>query len=117
MGEGILRSMAGDYVDAQSAGASPSGYVHPMAIEVMKEIGIDITCHESKNLELFLNQQVNTVITVCGNVNQICPVFPGQIERIHHGFDDPLMRKVQPKKSWRLSGAFVTKLAASSMIM
>ena len=89
MGEGILRSIAGDRLDVQSAGSLPAGYVHPMAIEVMREIGIDITGHESKSLKKFLNQPIHTVITVCGNVDQTCPVFPGQVERIHHGFDDP----------------------------
>jgi arsenate reductase len=98
MGEGILQAIAGDFVDAQSAGASPSGYVHPMAIEVMREIGIDLTRHESKNLDVFLKQPVHTVITVCGNVHQICPVFPGQVERIHHGFDDPAHAEGSPEE-------------------
>jgi protein-tyrosine-phosphatase len=89
MGEGILRSIAGDVIDVQSAGSRPAGFVHPMAIEVMCEIGIDISGNESKSLEEYLNHPVHTVITVCGNVDQICPVFPGQVERIHHGFDDP----------------------------
>ncbi len=89
MGEGILRSLAGDVIDVQSAGSRPAGYVHPMAIEVMREVGIDIAGNESKSLEKYLNQPVHTVITVCGNVDQVCPVFPGQVERIHHGFDDP----------------------------
>jgi arsenate reductase len=89
MGEGILRSIAGDRLDVQSAGSRPAGFVHPMAIEVMREVGIDISGHESKSLEKFLNQPIHTVLTVCGNVDQICPVFPGQVERIHYGFDDP----------------------------
>lgn len=89
MGEGILRTLAGDLLEAQSAGSRPAGYVHPVAVEVMREIGIDISGHESKSLEKFMHQQVHTVITVCGNVDQICPTFPGQVQRIHHGFDDP----------------------------
>ncbi len=89
MGEGILRALAGDLLEAQSAGSRPAGYVHPVAVEVMREIGIDISGHESKSLDKFMLQQVHTVITVCGNVDQICPTFPGQIQRIHHGFDDP----------------------------
>jgi len=63
--------------------------VHPLAIEVMKEIGIDISQHQSKHLDEFLNQQVETVITVCGNADQACPMFPGQVNRHHWGFDDP----------------------------
>jgi arsenate reductase len=89
MGEGILRSIACDLFDARSAGSCPAGYVHPMAIEVMREIGIDISRNESKSLEDFLHQPIHTVITVCGNVDQICPTFPGQVDHIHHGFDDP----------------------------
>lgn len=89
MGEGILRALAGDLLEAQSAGSRPAGFVHPVAVEVMREIGIDISGHESKSLDKFMHQQVHTVITVCGNVDQICPTFPGQVQRIHHGFDDP----------------------------
>jgi arsenate reductase len=55
----------------------------------MKEIGIDISGHTSKHLEEFLNRNVDTVITVCGNADQACPMFPGQVNRFHWGFDDP----------------------------
>jgi arsenate reductase (thioredoxin) len=89
MGEGLLRAIAGDMLNVVSAGSKPAGYVHPLAIEVMAEIGIDISGQKSKSLERYLNQPVHTLITVCGNVDQICPVFPGQVERIHRGFDDP----------------------------
>jgi arsenate reductase (thioredoxin) len=73
----------------QSAGSKPSGYVHPKAIEVMKEIGIDISGHHSKHLDEFLGREVETVITVCGKADQVCPMFPGQVNRHHWGFDDP----------------------------
>ncbi|MEI7940831.1 MAG: arsenate reductase ArsC, partial [Verrucomicrobiota bacterium] len=63
--------------------------VHPLAIRVMKEIGIDISGHRSKHLSEFLQQPVETVITVCGNADQACPMFPGQVNRYHWGFDDP----------------------------
>jgi arsenate reductase len=89
LAEGILRSMAGDLLDVQSAGSSPAGYVHPLAIEVMREIGIDISGHRSKHLNEFLNSKIETVITVCGKADQVCPAFPGQINRHHWGFDDP----------------------------
>ena len=98
MAEGILRSLAGDIVDARSAGSHPAGYVHPVAIEVMREIGIDISGHASKSLDQFLDQPVHTVITVCGKVDQVCPVFPGQVERIHHGFDDPAHAEGSPEE-------------------
>jgi arsenate reductase len=87
--EGILRAAAGDILDVQSAGSHPAGFVHPFAIKVMAEIGLDITRHRSKHLNEFLNQPVETVITVCGNADQVCPMFPGQVNRHHWGFDDP----------------------------
>ena len=55
----------------------------------MKEIGIDISGHRSKHLNEFLQKPVETVITVCGNADQACPIFPGQVNRYHWGFDDP----------------------------
>jgi arsenate reductase (thioredoxin) len=93
LAEGILRAAAGDCLDVQSAGSKPAGYVHPLAIQVMKEIGIDISSHRSKHLSEFLDQPIETVITVCGNADQACPVFPGQVHRHHWGFDDPARAK------------------------
>lgn len=89
LAEGILRAAAGDVIDVASAGSKPAGYVHPLAIRAMKEIGIDISQHRSKHLDEFLNRKVETVITVCGNADQACPMFPGQVNRYHWGFDDP----------------------------
>ncbi len=89
LAEGILRASAGDVIRVASAGSKPAGYVHPLAIKVMQEIGIDISGHRSKHLDEFLNGPVETVITVCGNADQACPMFPGQVNRHHWGFDDP----------------------------
>ncbi len=89
LAEGILRSVAGDLLDVHSAGSKPAGYVHPLAIQVMQEIGIDLSSHSSKHMNDFLNQDIETVITVCGNADQACPRFPGQLNRHHWGFDDP----------------------------
>lgn len=89
MAEGILRQAAGDILDVQSAGSKPSGYVHPLAIAALKEIGIDISGHRSKSMSEFLQQPVETVITVCGNADQVCPHYPGQVNRHHWPFDDP----------------------------
>ena len=89
LAEGILRRAAGDLIEVASAGSNPSGHVHPMAIQVMQEIGIDISGHRSKHMNEFLTRDVNTVITVCGNADQACPMFPGQVNRHHWGFDDP----------------------------
>lgn len=89
LAEGILRAAAGDTIRVASAGSKPAGYVHPLAIKAMEEIGIDISAHRSKHLREFLDQSVETVITVCGNADQVCPMFPGQVNRHHWGFDDP----------------------------
>jgi arsenate reductase len=89
LAEGLLRAAAGDLLDVQSAGSKPAGYVHPMAIEAMREVGIDLAGHHSKHMDEFLQRPVETVITVCGNADQACPTFPGQVNRHHWGFDDP----------------------------
>jgi arsenate reductase (thioredoxin) len=89
MAEGILRAAAGTLFEVHSAGSKPAGYVHPKAIEVMREIGIDISHHHSKPLEPFLEADINTVITVCDNANEACPVFPGEVNRYHWAFEDP----------------------------
>ncbi len=87
--EGILRSAAGDLLDVQSAGSQPAGYVHPIAVQVMAELGIDLSSHRSKSMTEFLDRPVETVITVCGRADQACPVFPGQRNRHHWPFEDP----------------------------
>ena len=89
LAEGILRAAVGESAEVASAGSDPAGYVHPMAVEVMKEIEIDISAHTSKHLDKFLQREVHTVITVCGNADQACPIFPGQAEKHHWPFDDP----------------------------
>jgi arsenate reductase len=89
MAEGILRAASRGAFAVASAGSKPAGYVHPLAIKALAEIGIDISSHTSKHLNDFLNRDVETVITVCGNADQACPVFPGQVNRHHWPFVDP----------------------------
>ncbi len=89
MAEGFLRQAAAGVLDVASAGSDPSGYVHPLAVEAMHEVEIDITSGSSKHLNDFLDREVETVITVCGNANQACPSFPGQMNRYHWPFEDP----------------------------
>ena len=89
MAEGFLRAAAGDLFEVHSAGSQPAGFVHPEAIGVMREAGIDISGHTSKHLSTFLDRPVDTVITVCGHADKVCPTFPGQVHRHHWGFDDP----------------------------
>ncbi|MCC5835317.1 MAG: arsenate reductase ArsC [Opitutales bacterium] len=93
MAEGILRNAAGDLFEVLSAGSKPAGYVHPKSIEALKEIGIDISSHTSKHMNEFLDQKIDTVVTVCGNADQACPMFPGQVDRYHWGFSDPAHAK------------------------
>jgi arsenate reductase (thioredoxin) len=89
LAEGILREALGEGFRVESAGSKPAGHVHPLGIKAMAEIGIDISSHRSKHLDEFLTDEVETVITVCGNADQACPMFPGQMNRHHWGFDDP----------------------------
>lgn len=89
MAEGVLREAVGDRIEVYSAGSNPAGYVHPSAIAAMAEIGIDLAGHTSKHLDGFLNTGITTVITVCGNAEQACPAFPGDVRRHHFGFEDP----------------------------
>lgn len=88
MAEGLLRAMAGERFDVESAGVAPSA-VRPEAIEALGEIGIDISGHRSKSVEEFSGQQFDYIITVCDNAKESCPVFPGKAVRIHRMFEDP----------------------------
>ena len=89
LAEGVLRAACKNRFQVASAGSKPAGYVHPLAIQVMAEIGLDISAHTSKHMNEFLRQPVETVITVCGKADQVCPVYPGQVNRYHWPFDDP----------------------------
>jgi len=93
MAEGLLRHLAGDRFVSLSAGARPTGYVHELAIEVMGELGIDITRHRSKSIREFLPPDgvpPDMVISVCGAADRECPIFPGQVERRQWPFFDPV---------------------------
>ena len=87
MAEGILRNMNDSY-EVESAGLEPS-HVRSEAIQVMKEIGIDISGHRSKSVGEFSGQHFDYVITVCDNANERCPLFPAGTERLHWSFSDP----------------------------
>lgn len=86
--EGLLRKMAGERFEVFSAGTEQTR-VQPLAIEAMREIGIDISGHTSKTLDAFEGQTFDYVITVCDRANESCPIFPGGTERIHWSFEDP----------------------------
>ncbi|MDE2058292.1 MAG: arsenate reductase ArsC [candidate division NC10 bacterium] len=88
MAEGLLRALAGDRFDVASAGTEATR-VHPLAIRVMDEVGIDLRGHTSKTIDAFLGERWDYVITVCDSANERCPMFPGRTTRIHWSFDDP----------------------------
>jgi len=88
MAEGLLRSIAGDRFEVESAGVDPSS-IRPEAIEAMNEIGIDISHQKSKPVEQFVNERFDFVITVCDNAKESCPIFRNAAEKIHKSFEDP----------------------------
>jgi arsenate reductase len=89
MAEGFLKAFDKN-LDVVSAGTAPSGVVHPKAIQVMKEVGIDISAGKPKPVSDFINESFDFVITVCGGAKESCPVFTGKVKkRLHIGFDDP----------------------------
>ncbi len=93
MAEGLLRHSAGDRFEVLSAGSQPAGFVHPLAIEVLREIGIDITGQGSKSIDEFLppaGEPPDVIVSVCSTADNECPRFPGHVERIHLPFDDPI---------------------------
>jgi arsenate reductase len=88
MAEGYLRFLAGDRFDVFSAGLAP-GVVNPKAIQVMQADGVDLSQHISKDVQQFIGQQFDYIITVCDNAQEHCPFFPGKAQRIHWSFADP----------------------------
>ncbi len=88
MAEGVLRHYGSKRFEVFSAGTMPS-HVNPVAIQVMKEIGINISSHRSKHVEEFLGKKIDYVISVCDNARQACPIFPGAKMRLHWPFPDP----------------------------
>jgi arsenate reductase len=88
MAEGLVNhDLAGEF-QAFSAGTDPSD-VHPVAVAVMGELGIDIAHHRSKSMDEFANEKFDYVITLCDQANESCPVFFGGTQRLHMGFDNP----------------------------
>ena len=92
MAEGIANHLWSDQMEAFSAGTQAS-FVNPAAIEVLKEIGIDISKQRSKNLSEFDGQSFDYVITLCGSANETCPLYIGGTKKTHIGFDDPAKAK------------------------
>jgi arsenate reductase len=89
MAEGFLKSLDPE-LEVYSAGTNPSNRIHPLAIQVMQEVGIDISLGHPKDVNQFLNRSFDYVITVCDNARETCPVFLGDMkEQLHIGFEDP----------------------------
>jgi arsenate reductase (thioredoxin) len=88
MAEGLLRHLGGDRFEVFSAGTEATR-VRPLAIQVMAELGIDISGQHSKTLDRYLNEPFDEVITVCDTAAEVCPVFPGAVHRRHWSFEDP----------------------------
>ena len=89
MAEGFLKSFD-PLLEVSSAGTAPSDQVHPKAVAVMQELGIDLSDHHPQKVDEYLNDAFDYVITVCGHANENCPVFLGEVkQRLHIGFEDP----------------------------
>jgi arsenate reductase len=101
MAEGFARKMLPKNVEIFSAGLEPKG-VHPIAIKVMQEVGIDISKQESKNTSEIPLDKIDIVITLCGDAAERCPVFPGKVERIHWEIEDPAKAKGSEKEITQL---------------
>ncbi len=88
MAHGWLRQLGGHAVQVASAGAQPRG-VHPLAVRVMAEVGIDIASHTSDHVDDYIDVDFDLVLTVCDAAREVCPVFPRAVRQLHHGFEDP----------------------------
>lgn len=89
MAEGLLRQLAGERFEVFSAGTHPVG-LNPLAVEAMRELGVDISAQRSKNVSEFVGQPMHYVITVCDHAREHCPVFPGAYKVLHWGIEDPV---------------------------
>ena len=127
MAHGFIQSFNCN-IDVHSAGTKPAERVNSKAIEVMKEVGIDITSHTPKSVEIYLNDEWDYVITVCGGANETCPAFIGKVgKRLHIGFDDPSdakgseefiiseFRRVRDEIRKRITEFYVTEILRREM--
>ncbi len=89
MAEGLVNHFLGDRWQAFSAGTAPAGYVHPLAVDAMSELEIDISDHYSKSVEEFRDTEFDQVITVCDDAVENCPIWLGPGQVTHIGFPDP----------------------------
>lgn len=123
MAEGLLRHFAGDDYEVLSAGTHPKG-VNPLAVQALREIGIDISGQTSKNVSEFLGLSIPYVVTVCDRAKESCPIFPGTFRFLNWSFDDPaeatgtreeqlaVFRRVRDELEERIKKQFVKTHAA-----
>lgn len=90
IGEGWLRHDLGNRIEVHSAGTRPS-FVHPLAIRVMAEAGVDISSHRSKSVQELKSQPFDLVVTVCDSAREACPILPGARKTLHEDFEDPAL--------------------------
>jgi arsenate reductase len=91
MAEGLVNHYLGDEWEAHSAGTDPAGHVHPLAVQAMRELDIDITLQRSKSANEFREMELDTVVTVCDDAAENCPVWLGKGRKVHVGFEDPAL--------------------------
>ncbi len=91
MAEFLINHERGEHWQAESAGTRPAGYVHPLAVRVLDEVGVDLTQGRSKSTDEFFGRQFDLVITVCDSAAEDCPVWLGEGKRVHIGFPDPAL--------------------------
>jgi protein-tyrosine-phosphatase len=113
MAEAILRKFGGNQVEVFSAGNEPSA-VHPLAIKVMSQIGMNISQQKPKHLNQFLGQNFDYIVTVCDRVRESCPVFPGDPEQIHWSFRDPAAIEGDPATQEKAFSDTTSQLRVSS---
>lgn len=89
MAEYLWNQISRDTWQAESAGSNPAGYVHPLAIQVMKELGLDLADANSKHIDQFVDQPIDLVVTVCDSAKESCPVLPHVKQTLHWPFEDP----------------------------
>ena len=97
MAEGLLRHLAGDRFEVLSAGTDPAG-LNPLAVEAMREAGIEISGQRSKHVREFLGRPVHYVVTVCSNARERCPIFPATFRQVHWEIDDPAAAPGTPEE-------------------
>jgi arsenate reductase len=110
MAEALLRQKGGDAFEVHSAGTEPRG-VNPLTVRVLEEAGIDPSFARSKSVNEFLGERFDYVITVCDQARQVCPVFPGEGERLHWGYEDPALTEGTAEERLAVFRSVFTQIA------